>query len=160
MKKILGAYPTLEKTTAKVERLQKEGYRSDNITVVAKEERIKAIKDQIIAEFEAVTTEEEPDSIWGKVKQVFSNDEDDPLEKYGFNKKQIEDYTKAIKNGEYVVIIDDETDPSNYDQEKRTIPITPTINNSVPGFGAGPIIPGIVRKSGAVKDDSNEDENR
>lgn len=160
MKKIQGAYPTLEKTTAKVERLQKEGYRSDNITVVAKEEKIQAIKEHIIAEFEAVTTEEEPDSIWEKVKQVFSNDEDDPLKKYGFNKKQTEDYTKAIKNGEYVVIIDDETEPLNYEQENRTIPITPTINNSVPGFGAGPIIPGAIRKPGAVDDDSNEDENR
>lgn len=160
MKKILGAYPTLEQTTAKVERLQKEGYRSDDITVVAKKEKIEAIKEHIIAEFEAVTTEEEPDSIWEKVKQVFSNDEDNPLKKYGFNKKQTEDYTKAIKKGEYVVIIDDEIEPSNYDQEKRTIPITPTINNSVPGFGAGPIIPGVVKKPKAVEDDSSEDEPR
>lgn len=36
MEKIQGVYPTLEQTTAKVEQLLKEGYRSDNITIASR----------------------------------------------------------------------------------------------------------------------------
>ncbi|MER2227859.1 MAG: general stress protein [Carnobacterium sp.] len=157
MKKIQAAYPTIEETTAKVEQLLQEGYRSDNITVVAKKEKIEAIKSQIIAEVEPVTTVEESPSVWEKVKQVFSNEEDSPLGKYHFSKKQTEEYTKAIKNGEYVVIIDDDTDHTNEERKEEAIPIVPTGNNTASGFGAIPIIPGVGVNPGAAKEGTEKD---
>ena len=157
MKKIQAAYPTIEETTAKVEQLLQEGYRSDNITVVAKKEKIEAIKSQTIAEVETVTTVEESNSVWEKVKQVFSNEEDSPLEKYHFSKKQTEEYTKAIKNGEYVVIIDDDTDHADDDRKVHAIPIAPVGNNTASGFGSIPIIPDVGVNPGAAKEDMDED---
>ena len=157
MKKIQAAYPTIKETTAKVEQLLQEGYRSDNITVVAKKEKIEAIKNQTIAEVEVVTTVEESNSAWEKVKQVFSNEEDSPLEKYHFSKKQTEEYTKAIKNGEYVVIIDDDTEHVDDDRKAHVIPIAPTGNNTASGFGAIPIIPSAGVNPGAAEEDTDED---
>lgn len=157
MKKIQAAYPTIEETTAKVEQLLKEGYRSDNVTVVAKKEKIEAIKSLTIAEVESVTTIEESPSVWEKVKQVFSNEEDSPLKKYHFSKKQTEEYTKAIKNGEYVVIIDDDTDHADENRKKQAIPIAPTGNNTASGFGSIPIIPGVGVNPGAAKEDTEKD---
>lgn len=157
MKKIQAAYPTVEETTAKVEQLLQEGYRSDNITVVAKKEKIEAIKGETIAEVESVTTVEESPSVWEKVKQVFSNEEDSPLQKYHFSKKQTEEYTKAIKNGEYVVIIDDDTDHTNEERKKQAIPIVPTGNTTSSGFGSIPIIPGVGVNPGAAKEDTEKD---
>ena len=158
MKKIQAAYPTIEETTEKVEQLLKEGYRSDNITVVAKKEKIEAIKSLTIAEVESVTTVEESPSVWEKVKQVFSNEEDNPLKKYHFSKKQTEEYTKAIKNGEYVVIIDDDTDLADEDRKKRAIPIAPTGNNTASGFGSIPIIPGVEVNPGVANEDTEQDD--
>lgn len=157
MKIIQAAYPTIEETTTKVEQLLKEGYRSDNITVVAKREKIEAIKSLTIAEVEPVTTVEGSPSVWEKVKQVFSNEEDSPLKKYHFSKRQTEEYTKAIKNGEYVVIIDDDTDHVDEDRRKQAIPIAPIENNTNSGFGSIPIIPGVGVNPGAAKEGAEQD---
>ncbi|MBC9824544.1 general stress protein [Carnobacterium inhibens] len=157
MKKIQGAYSTVEETTAKVEQLLKEGYRPDNITVVAKKENIEAIKNQTLAEVDAVTTEDQSTSVWEKVKNVFSNEEGNPLKKYGFDKEPTEKYTNAIRNDEFVVLVDDDTKQLDHDQEIHPIPGGPTGNAIAPGFGVNPIVPGVGATPGAAKDDSSDD---
>lgn len=157
MKKIQAAYSTIEETTAKVEQLLQEGYRSDNITVVAKKEKIEAIKSLTIAEVETVDTTEESSSVWEKVKHGFSNEEDSPLKKYHFSKKQAEEYTKAIKDGEYVVIIDDDTDHEDEDRKQQVIPIAPAGSNTNSGYGSIPIIPGVGVNPRTTKEDPEKD---
>lgn len=157
MKKIQGAYPTIEETTTKVEQLLKEGYRSDNIIVVASKENIEAIQGKTLAEVEAVTTEEQSTSVWDKVKNVFSNEEDSPLGKYGFDKETTQKYTDAIKNDEFVVLIDDDTQQIDDDQKAQPIFVDPNANTTAPGFGVNPIIPGVGPTPGVAKDNSSDD---
>ena len=157
MKKIQAAYSTIEETTAKVEQLLQEGYRSDNITVVASKENIVAIQGQTLAEVEAVTTEEQSTSVWDKVKNVFSNEEDSPLGKYGFDKETTQKYTDAIKNDEFVVLIDDDTQQIDDDQKAQPVFVAPNVNTTAPGFGVNPIIPGVGPTPGSANNDSNGD---
>ena len=157
MKKIQGAYPTIEETTTKVEQLLKEGYRSDNITVVASKENIEAIQGQTLAEVETVTTEEQSTSVWDKVKNVFSNEENSPLGKYDFDKETTRKYTDAINNGEFVVLIDDDTQQTNDDQKAQPIFVAPNANTTAPGFGVNPIIPGVGPTPGSANNDSDDD---
>lgn len=159
MKKIQGAYPTLEETVDKVDQLLKEGHRTDNITVVAQKEKIEAIHTETLADVDAITTNENQPSVWEKVKNVFSseNEADDPLRKYGFDEEPTERYNTAIKNGEYVILIDDDTDQPVPNEESQPITGAPAGNAVVPGFGVNPVVPGVGVKPGGINDDSSDE---
>lgn len=164
MKKIQGAYPTLEETVSKIDELLKEGHRGDNITVVAKKEKIEAIHAETLAEVDAVLTNESKPSVWEKVKNIFSNEdeEDNPLKKYGFDKKSTETYNTAIKNGEYVVLVDDETNHTTSNEGTKPIVTVPAGNTMVSGTDGNPILPGVVVKpegTNATFSDSNQPKN-
>ena len=164
MKKIQGAYPTLEETVSKIDELLKEGHRADNITVVAKKEKIEAIHAETLAEVDAVLTNESQPSVWETVKNVFSNEdeEDNPLKKYGFDKKTIETYNIAIKNEEYVVLVDDETNQAASNEETKPIITVPTGNTMVSGTDGNPILPRVGVKSEGTNttfNDSNQPKN-
>lgn len=154
MKKIQGAYPTLEETVSKIDQLLKEGHRADNITVVAKKEKIDVIHAETLAETDAVPTNENQTSVWEKVKNVFSNEdeEDNPLKKYGFDKKSTETYNTAIKNGEYVVLVDDENNQTESNEGTQPIINVPIGNTMVSGTGGNPIIPGVGVKPEGTND--------
>ena len=161
MKKIQGAYPTLEETVSKIDQLLKEGYRADNITVVAKKEKIEAIHAETLAEVDAVLTNESPTSVWDTVKNVFLNkdEEDNPLKKYGFDKKSTETYNTAIKNGEYVVLVDDETNQPASNEGIQPIITVPAGNTMVSGTDGNPILPRVEVKpegTNATFSDSNQ----
>ena len=159
MKKIQGAYPSLEETVNKVDQLLKEGHRADNITVVAQKEKIEAIHTETLADVDAVTTNEKQTSVWEKVKNVFSSEDEanDPLKKYGFDKEPTEEYNSAIKNGEYVVLIDDDTDQPVPTEEVQLNTGALAGNTMVSSSGVNPVIPGVGVKPGGTSDDSSDE---
>lgn len=160
MKRIQGAYPTLEETVSKIDELLKEGHRADNITIVAKKEKIEAIHAETLAEVDAVPTNESQPSVWEKVKNVFSHEDegDNPLKKYGFDRKTTETYNTAIKNGEYVVLVDDESNQPASNEGTQPIITVPAGNTMVSGTDGNPVIPGVGVKPEGTNDtfsDSN-----
>ncbi|WP_203332892.1 YsnF/AvaK domain-containing protein [Planococcus beigongshangi] len=91
----------------KIEELKSEGYPSDNLYVIAKDnEQINGLRSFSGVHF---STEQEGDWI-DKFKDLFSGNQSliNVFEEMGFTREQSEDYNRRIENGEIFLFADDE----------------------------------------------------
>ncbi|MGX7393737.1 general stress protein [Carnobacterium mobile] len=131
------AYQSVEEAAAEVEHLLVEGYAADDITVVTYKENKGAIESLTIADVDTVTGENHQ-SIWDRARDVFTDgDAKNPLGKYNLDPAITERYNKAIKNGGYVILVEEalESDTIQTNNKTSRRPIQGQNNNTVPNVG-------------------------
>lgn len=131
------AYQSVEEAAAEVEHLLVEGYAADDITVVTYKENKGAIESLTIADVDTVTGENHQ-SIWDRARDVFTDgDVKNPLGKYNLDPAITERYNKAIKNGGYVILVEEalESDTIQTNNKTSRRPIQGQNNNTVPNVG-------------------------
>lgn len=131
------AYQSVEEAAAEVEHLLVEGYAADDITVVTYKENKGAIESLTIADVDTVTGENHQ-SIWDRARDVFTDgDAKNPLGKYNLDPAITERYNKAIKNGGYVILVEEalESDTIQTNSKTSRRPIQGQNNNTVPNVG-------------------------
>lgn len=131
------AYQSVEEAAAEVEHLLVEGYAADDITVVTYKENKGAIESLTIADVDTVTRENHQ-SIWDRARDVFTDgDAENPLGKYNLDPKVTERYNKAIKNGGYVILVEEalESDTIHTNSKTSRRPIQGQNENTVPNVG-------------------------
>ncbi|WP_192986298.1 general stress protein [Carnobacterium mobile] len=131
------AYQSVEEAAAEVEHLLVEGYAADDITVVTYKENKGAIESLTIADVDTVTGENHQ-SIWDRARDVFTDgDSKNPLGKYNLDPAITERYNKAIKNGGYVILVEEalESDTIQTNNKTSRRPIQGQNNNTVPNVG-------------------------
>lgn len=131
------AYQSVEEAAAEVEHLLVEGYAADDITVVTYKENKGAIESLTIADVDTVTGENHQ-SIWDRARDVFTDgDAENPLGKYNLDPAITERYNKAIKNGGYVILVEEalESDTIQTNNKTSRRPIQGQNNNTVPNVG-------------------------
>lgn len=131
------AYQSVEEAAAEVEHLLVEGYAADDITVVTYKENKGAIESLTIADVDTVTGENHQ-SIWDRARDVFTDgDAENPLGKYNLDSAITERYNKAIKNGGYVILVEEalESDTIQTNNKTSRRPIQGQNNNTVPNVG-------------------------
>lgn len=136
-KNFKSAYQSVEEAAAEVEHLLVEGYAADDITVVTYKENKGAIESLTIADVDTVTGENHQ-SIWDRARDVFTDgDAENPLGKYNLDPAITERYNKAIKNGGYVILVEEalESDTIQTNNKTSRRPIQGQNNNTVPNVG-------------------------
>ncbi|WP_313469592.1 general stress protein [Carnobacterium sp.] len=131
------AYQSVEEAAAEVEHLLVEGYAADDITVVTYKENKGAIESLTIADVDTVTGENHQ-SIWDRARDIFTDgDAENPLGKYNLDPAVTERYNKAIKNGGYVILVEEalESDTVQTNNKTSRRPIQGQNDNTVPNVG-------------------------
>lgn len=131
------AYQSVEEAAAEVEHLLVEGYAADDITVVTYKENKGAIESLTIADVDTVTGENHQ-SIWDRARDVFTDgDAENPLGKYNLDPAITERYNKAIKNGGYVILVEEALESDTIQTSNKTSrrPIQGQNDNTVPNVG-------------------------
>ena len=101
------AYQSVEEAAAEIEHLLLEGHVPDDITVVTYKENKGVIESLTIAEVDPIT-QAHSKSIWDRTRDVFTDgDSDNPLGKYHLGPAVTERYNLAIKNGGYVILVEE-----------------------------------------------------
>ncbi|WP_414838979.1 hypothetical protein [Carnobacterium sp. TMP28] len=109
------AYQSVEEAAAGVEHLLVEGYLPDDITIVTYKENKGRIESLTIADVDSVT-QAHHQSIWDRTRDIFTDgDLENPLGKYNLDPSITERYNKAIKNGGFVILVEE---PSQSSQTK------------------------------------------
>lgn len=131
------AYQSVEEAAAEVEHLLVEGYAADDITVVTYKENKGAIESLTIADVDTVTGENHQ-SIWDRARDIFTDgDAENPLGKYNLDPAVTERYNKAIKNGGYVILVEEALESDTIQTSNKTSrrPIQGQNDNTVPNVG-------------------------
>lgn len=105
--KLFGFFGGQMEVQEKIEELRNEGYPSDNMYVIAKDnEQINALHSNSEVHF---STEQEGDWI-DKFKEMFSGNHSlkNVFEEMGFSNEEAEDFNRRIENGEIFLFADDE----------------------------------------------------
>lgn len=106
-KKRFGFFGAQMEVEEKIEELKNEGYPSDNMYVIAKDnEQINELRSHSDVHFST-----EQDGEWiDKFKELFSGDSSlkNVFEEMGFSRSEAEDYNRRIENGEIFLFADDE----------------------------------------------------
>lgn len=106
------ACQSVEEAAASVEHLLVEGYAPNDITVVTYKENKGQIESLTIADVDPITQESHL-SIWDRARDIFTDgDLDNPLGKYNLSPTITERYNKAIKNGGFVILVEEPTEGS------------------------------------------------
>lgn len=131
--KLFGFFGGQMEVQEKIEELRSEGYPSDNMYVIAKDnEQINALRSYSEVHF---STEQDGDWI-DKFKEMFSGNHSlkNVFEEMGFSNEEAEDYNRRIENGEIFLFADDEV----YNEVDRSTGYTATETtgtNEHPGSG-------------------------
>lgn len=119
--KLFGFFGEQMEVQEKIEELRSEGYPSDNMYVIAKDnEQINALRSYSEVHF---STEQDGDWI-DKFKEMFSGNHSlkNVFEEMGFSNEEAEGYNRKIENGEIFLFADDEV----YNESDRSASITAT----------------------------------
>lgn len=112
--KLFGFFGGQMEVQEKIEELKNEGYPSDNMYVIAKDnEQINALRSYSEIHFST-----EQDGEWiEKFKEMFSGNHSlrNVFEEMGFSSEEAEDFNRRIENGEIFLFADDEV----YDESDR-----------------------------------------
>lgn len=112
--KLFGFFGGQMEVQEKIEELKNEGYPSDNMYVIAKDnEQINALRSYSEVHFST-----EQDGEWiDKFKELFSGNHSlrNVFEEMGFSSEEAEDFNRRIENGEIFLFADDEV----YDESHR-----------------------------------------
>lgn len=101
------AYQSVEEAAAEIEHLLLEGYVPDDITVVTYKENKGIIESLTIADVDPITQSHNK-SIWDRTRDIFTDgDVDNPLGRYNLEPSITERYNKTIKNGGFVILVED-----------------------------------------------------
>lgn len=126
------AYQSVEEAAAEIEHLLVEGYAPNDITVVTYKENKGVIESLTIADVDPIISEDNQ-SIWDRTRDIFTDgDIDNPLGKYNLGPAITERYNLAIKNGGYVILVEEsvntnETHDSSGDSTDDNIDSIPII---------------------------------
>lgn len=99
------AHQSVEETVAEVENLLTEGYSAADIKVVTRNDNKGTFLNLTTAEVDPV-----PDEAGQKTGKAFSDQiptEEGPLGKYDLDQATTERYNKTIKNGGYVILVEE-----------------------------------------------------
>ncbi|MGB6178086.1 hypothetical protein [Carnobacterium sp.] len=101
------ACQSVEEAAAGIEHLLVEGYEPGDITVVTFKENKGKIESLTIAAVDSVT-QAHHQSIWDRARDIFTDgDIDNPLGKYNLKPSITKRYNKTIKNGGYVILVEE-----------------------------------------------------
>ncbi|RLQ83851.1 YsnF/AvaK domain-containing protein [Planomicrobium sp. Y74] len=133
--KLFGFFGGQMEVQEKIEELKNEGYPSDNMYVIAKDnEQINALRSYSEVHFST-----EQDGEWiDKFKELFSGNHSlrNVFEEMGFSSEEAEDFNRRIENGEIFLFADDEV----YDESNRDAGISAAgvSNNSAGAYDESP----------------------
>ncbi|SEK96145.1 Heat induced stress protein YflT [Carnobacterium iners] len=109
------AYQSVEEAAAGVEHLLVAGYAPADITVVTYKENKGRIESLTIADIDPVT-QAHHQSIWDRTRDIFTDgDLENPLGKYNLDPSITERYNKAVKNGGFVILIEESSQSNQTD---------------------------------------------
>lgn len=147
--KVIDGFSSVEETVKKINTLVELGYEENDVTVMTKKENREQLKKNTKATIDTVADEENKGML-EKVKDTFSSsDEDNPLGKYDLNKQLLNQYNLIIKDGGYVILVEEKTSFTMGRESETTQPSENTAltggetgdYNEAPG-GINPLIPG------------------
>lgn len=129
-KVVIGSFSNVQETTACVEQLLAEGHSANSIKIVTTNQNPSVIQGQTGVEINKVSADQvDEKSGWAKFKDLFvDTDENSALENYGVDPSSATQYNESLKNGEYVVLAD-ENHKLNSDN-KVTLEPDESINHS------------------------------
>ncbi|HIZ70465.1 MAG TPA: general stress protein [Candidatus Atopostipes pullistercoris] len=133
-KKVEGVYPTLDGAMKAIERLKKQGYSREEITLVAnegtrkqltKDEKTDIHTEQLDTEqmTHAEKTDSE-DSLWDSIKDFFTIDDSNEDAELTHEEDPAYEYKEQIDQGQLVVVVDERVDQTNRSSMTNTQPNT------------------------------------
>ena len=123
-KKVEGVYPTLEGAVQAIERLKKQGYSREDITLVVnekiREELTKNEKTEIQTEeietnhpMTDANKKDSKDSLWETIKDFFIIDDSDDKTEHMHEENPAYEYKEQIDQGQLVVVVNERLDQNN-----------------------------------------------
>lgn|SRR5699024_355045 len=117
-RRVEGVYNTVDEASEAVNRLRKQGYSRDDITLVANAE----VRDKFAREIDSEVDTEEMDtnhstshaedndhSLWDSIKDFFTFDDSNDDPDYTTENDPLNKYRDAIKQGQIAVLVDEQT---------------------------------------------------
>lgn len=185
VKRIEGSYVSIEETIKTVRRLLNEGYYlSGDITIITNRKNQENLEDLTSVQVDKVATVEDK-STWDRFKNMFSASNDEAtLEHYGIEMHDAVKFEEDLKNGNYIVIVEedkisnesfnepvtsiddaivearDENASDNQALESKESKIVKPAREPVLGNEEDPLLNGSVDRGpiyGVVNDESGED---
>ncbi|MBM6615906.1 general stress protein [Desemzia sp. RIT804] len=113
VKKIEGSYVSIEETIQTVRRLLNESYYlSGDITIITNRKNRENLEDLTSVQVDKVATVEDK-STWDRFKSMFSASNDEAtLEQYGIEMHDAVKFEEDLKNGNYIIIVEDDKIPN------------------------------------------------
>lgn len=113
-KRIEGSYTTIEETIESVRRLLNDNYYlSGDITIITNRKNRENLEELTSVQVDKVATVEDK-SAWDRFKNMFSASNDEAtLEQYGIDMLEAVKYEEDLKNGSYIIIVEEDKSMDN-----------------------------------------------
>lgn len=121
VKRVEGSYISIEETMETVRRLLNEGfYLSGDITIITNRKNRENLEDLTSVQVAKVATVEDK-STWDRFKGMFTSANDEAtLEHYGIEMHEAVKLEEDLKNGNYIVIVEEDKMLNNNNQNQVT----------------------------------------
>lgn len=147
--KVIDGFLSKEETADKINVLVALGYDEKDVVIMTKKENADLLKNMTIAKIETISDDGNKGML-DRVKETFSkSDEENPLGKYDLEEHIKDQYNPIVKEGGYVILVEDKTSltmgrESETNQPSENTDLTKGETgdyNETPG-GINPLIPG------------------
>jgi uncharacterized protein (TIGR02271 family) len=112
-KHIIGAYDSTNEAAAVVEQLSRKGYSPEEIMVVSNRDRLGSLENKTGLQVERDRTEQNDPSMWDKIKDAFTLDEENHsenrLSKYGLPDDEASRYESKLDDGKILVAVESDS---------------------------------------------------
>ncbi|WP_409253030.1 YsnF/AvaK domain-containing protein [Bacillus sp. SCS-153A] len=110
-KHIIGAYDSTNEAAAVVEQLSRKGYSPEEILVVSNRDQLGSLENKTGLQVEHHNgTESHDESMWDKIKEAFTLDEEDHsenrLSKYGLSDAEAKSYESELHDGKILIAVE------------------------------------------------------